>query len=173
MLPLQSFPNIASALAGNQVDAGMLAGTPGITAVEKGEARLIGWVGDETPWQIGGVFVTTATANNRPEFVERFLRAYVKGAHDYYAAFSAPDGSRRDGPTAPETLAIIAKYTGESAENIKRAVGFVDPEGRFDEADILHQIAWYKSQNVLKDGVDGAAVIDRRYVPPLPPQPER
>ena len=173
VLPLQSFPNIASALAGNQVDAGMLAGTPGITAVEKGEARLIGWVGDETPWQIGGVFVTTATANDRPEFVERFLRAYVTGAHDYYAAFSAPDGSRRDGPTAPETLAIIAKYTGESAENIKRAVGFVDPEGRFDEADILHQIAWYKSQNMLKDGVDGATVIDRRYVPPLPPQPER
>jgi NitT/TauT family transport system substrate-binding protein len=174
VLPLQSFPNIVSALAGNQVDAGMLAGTPGIAAVEKGEAKLIGWVGDETPWQIGGVFVTTATANNRPDFVERFLRAYVKGAHDYYAAFSAPDGSRRDGPTAPAMLEIIAKYTGETPAKIKRAVGFVDPEARFDEADILHQIAWYKSQNMLKDGVDGATFIDHRYVAPLrPTQPER
>ena len=27
-------------------------------AVDKGAAHLIGWVGDETPWQIGGVFVT-------------------------------------------------------------------------------------------------------------------
>ena len=167
VLPLQSFPNIVSALAGNQVDAGMLAGTPGIAAVDKGEAQLIGWVGDETPWQIGGVFVTTATANDRPDFVERFLRAYIKGAHDYDAAFSAPDGSRRDGPTAPEMLAIIAKYTGEPAAKIKRAVGFVDPDARYDEADILRQIAWYKSQNMLKDGVDGETIIDRRYVKPL------
>jgi NitT/TauT family transport system substrate-binding protein len=174
VLPLQSFPNIVSALAGNLVDAGMLAGTPGIAAVEKGEAQLIGWVGDETPWQIGGVFVTTSTANNRPDFVERFLRAYVKGARDYYAAFSAPDGSRRDGPTAPEMLEIIAKYTGVPAAKIRRAVGFVDPEARFDEADILRQIVWYKSQNMLKDGVNGDAFIDHRYVKPLrSPQPER
>jgi NitT/TauT family transport system substrate-binding protein len=167
VLPLQSFPNIVSALAGNQVDAGMLAGTPGITAVEKGAAHLIGWVGDETPWQIGGVFVTTGTANNRQQFVERFLRAYVKGAHDYFAAFSAPDGTRRDGPTAPEVLEIISKYTGEPASQITRAIGYVDPEGRFDEADILHQIAWYKSQNMLKSNVDGATIIDRHYVKPL------
>jgi len=172
IMPLQSFSNSAAAVIGGQADVGMIPSTLN-AEMHKAGAKNLGWVGDETPWQIGGVFVTTATANDRPEFVERFLRAYVKGAHDYYAAFSAPDGSRRDGPTAPETLAIIAKYTGESAENIKRAVGFVDPEGRFDEADILHQIAWYKSQNMLKDGVDGATVIDRRYVPPLPPQPER
>jgi NitT/TauT family transport system substrate-binding protein len=167
VVPLHSFPNIVSALAGNQVEAGMLAGTPGIAAVDKGAAHLVGWVGDETPWQIGGVIVTTATADDRPDFVERFLRAYVKGARDYYAAFSAPDGSRRDGPTAPEALAIIAKYTGEPAAKIARAVGFVDPDARFDEADIRHQIAWYKAQNMLKDSVDGATFIDRRYVKPL------
>ena len=167
LYPLGSFPNIVSALAGNQVDAGLLAGTPGMAAVEKGAARLVGWVGDETPWQIGGVIVTTATADDRPDFVERFLRAYVRGARDYYAAFSAPDGSRRDGPAAPEALAIIAKYTGEPAEKIDQAVGFVDPDARFDEADILRQIAWYKSQKLLKDGIDGASIIDRRYVKPL------
>jgi NitT/TauT family transport system substrate-binding protein len=167
LLPLQSFPNIVSALAGNQADAGMLAGTPGIAAVDKGAAHLIGWVGDETPWQIGGVFVTAATADDRPDFVERFLRAYVRGARDYFAAFSAPDGSRRDGPTAPEALAIIAKYTGGSPEKIERAIGFVDPDARFDEADILRQVAWYKSQAMLKEGVDGASFIDHRYVKPL------
>ncbi len=169
LVPLQSFPNIVSALAGNQVDAGMLAATPGIAAVDKGAAKLIGWVGDETPWQAGGVFVSTLTANDRPEFVERFLRAYIRGARDYFAAFSAPDGTRRDGPGAPAALAIIAKYTGETPAQIARAVAYVDPEARFDEADILRQIAWYKSQNMLKDTIDGATLIDRRYVKPLNP----
>ncbi|HXQ53283.1 MAG TPA: ABC transporter substrate-binding protein [Stellaceae bacterium] len=173
LVPLHSFPNIVTALAGNQVDAGMLAATPGMAAVERGAAHLIGWVGDETPWQIGGVFATAATAEDRIDFVERFLRAYRRGARDYFEAFSASDGTRRDGPTAPEILAIIAKYTGEPVAQIRRAIGYVDPEGRLDRADIRHQIAWYKSQNMLKDGIDGEIIIDPRYAQDLPAQPER
>ncbi|HUK58206.1 MAG TPA: ABC transporter substrate-binding protein [Stellaceae bacterium] len=168
LVPLSSFPNIVTALAGNRVDAGMLAATPAITSEERGAARLIGWTGDETPSQAGGVFVTTLSANDRPEFVERFLRAYVRGARDYFAAFSAPDGTRHDGPDAPAARAIIAKYTGESPAEIARATAYVDPDARFDAADILRQIAWYKAHNMLKDEVEGAALIDRRYVKALP-----
>jgi NitT/TauT family transport system substrate-binding protein len=163
LYPLQSFPNIVSALAGGQVDAGMLAATPGLAAVNQGEAKLIGWVGDETPWQIGGVFVATATADNRRDLVERFLRAYVRGAHDYYAAFSGPDGKRADGRTATAMREIIAKYTGQSADQLRDGIGFVDPEARLDRADILRQIAWYKSQNMLKLEGTGEDIIDRRY----------
>lgn len=168
ILPLQSFPNIVSALAGGQVDAGMLAATPGLAAVNKGEAKLIGWVGEETPWQIGGVFVTTATADNRREFVQRFLRAYVKGAREYYAAFSGPDGKRADGRTATAMREIIAKYTGQSAEQLRDGIGYVDPEARLDLKDILHQIAWYKSQNMLKLEGTGEFIVDRRYAKLLP-----
>jgi NitT/TauT family transport system substrate-binding protein len=169
LVPLSSFPNIVTALAGNQVDAGMLAATPGIAAVERGAAKLIGWSGDETPWQAGGVFVTALTADDRPDFVERFLRAYIRGARDYFAAFSAPDGTRRDGPDAEAARAIIAKYTGETPDGIARAIAYVDPDARFDAADILRQIAWYKAQGMLKPAIDGASLIDRRYVKPLKP----
>jgi NitT/TauT family transport system substrate-binding protein len=169
LVPLASFPNIVTALAGNRVDAATLAATPCVAASEKGAARLIGWAGDETPWQVGGVFATARTADDRPDFVERFLRAYIKGARDYYAAFSAPDGSRRDGPGAADALAIIAKYTGEPEGLARQAISFVDPEARFDRADVLRQIAWYKAQGLLKDGIDGAAIVDTRYVAPLPP----
>ncbi len=169
LVPLSSFPNIVTALAGNEVDAGMLAATPGIEAVARGAAKLIGWTGDETPWQAGGVFVSTLTANDRPEFVERLLRAYIRGARDYFAAFSAPDGTRRDGPDADAARAIIAKYTGETPAELAQAIAYVDPEARFDAADILRQVAWYKAHNMLKDSVDGAALIDRRYVQTLGP----
>jgi NitT/TauT family transport system substrate-binding protein len=168
LVPLSSFPNIVAALKGNEVDAGMVDATPGLAAVAGGAAQFIGWVGDETPRQIGGVFVTAATAEDRIEFVQRFLRAYKRGARDYYAAFSAPDGTRRDGPGANDILAIIAKYTGQPAAQIRRAIGYIDPEGRLDRADILHQIAWYKSQGMLKDAIDGATIIDPRYAEDLP-----
>ena len=167
LFPLQSFPNIASALAGNQVDVGMLAATPGLAAVNGGEAKLIGWVGEETPWQIGGVFVATATADNRRDFVARFLRAYIKGARDYHAAFSGPDEKRADGRTAGAMREIIAKYTGQPAEALRDGIGYVDPEARVDVQDILRQIAWYKSQNMLKLDGTGDYIIDRRYAKPL------
>jgi len=177
LVPLSSFPNIVTALAGNEIDAGMLAATPAIAAVERGAAKLLGWSGDETPWQAGGLFVTALTANDRPDFVERFVRAYIRGARDYFAAFSAPDGTRRDGPGAEAARAIIAKYTGEAPAEIARAIAYVDPDARFDAADILRQIAWYKAQGMLKPSIDGAALIDRRYVTPLKPNaagyPER
>jgi NitT/TauT family transport system substrate-binding protein len=168
LLPLQSFPNIASALAGRQADVGMLAATPCLAAVNGSDLKLIGWVGDETPWQIGGVFVATATADERGALVRRFLRAYVRGARDYYAAFSAPDGRRADGRTASDTRAIIAKYTGQPPDALRDGIGYVDPEARLDLKDILRQIAWYKAQHMLKLEGDGADIIDRRYAKLLP-----
>jgi hypothetical protein len=33
---------------------------------------------------------------------------------------------------------------------------------------VLHQIAWYRGQGLVKGEVDGDQVIDKRYVVPLP-----
>jgi len=164
LVPLYSSPNIVSALAGNEVDAGMLAGAPGIAAIDRGAATLLGWSGDETPWQVGAVFAATVTTDGREDMLRRFLAAYLHAARDYFAAFSAPDGSRRDGPTAPQVADIIAKYTGEPAPEIIHSAGFIDPEGRIDAADILHQIAWYTAQHLLKHEVDGAALLSWPYL---------
>jgi NitT/TauT family transport system substrate-binding protein len=168
LVPLYSFPSIVTALAGNRVDAGLLPAAPGLAAVERNAARLIGWVGDETPWQVSGVYTATVTADGREEMLRRFLAASRRGARDYAAAFSAEDGTRRDGPDADAVLAIIAKYTGEPASDIRRAIAYIDPEGRIDAADIARQIAWYKAQHLLKGDLDGAELLDRHYVRTLP-----
>ena len=39
---------------------------------------------------------------------------------------------------------------------------------RLDIADVQHQIAWYKSQGLMKSTIAADALIDRRYVIPLP-----
>jgi hypothetical protein len=44
----------------------------------------------------------------------------------------------------------------------------MDPEGRLDVKDVLKQIDWFKSQGMVKPGIDAPAVIDMRYVVALP-----
>ena len=45
---------------------------------------------------------------------------------------------------------------------------YLDREARVDIDDLMHQIAWFKSQGMLKDNVDGNTIIDKRYVVPMP-----
>jgi len=76
LLPLQTIPNNISAVIGGQADVGMAPSAPALPVVDRGDAKLLGWVGDETPWQLGAVFTATKTANGKRDLVERYLRAY-------------------------------------------------------------------------------------------------
>jgi NitT/TauT family transport system substrate-binding protein len=169
VLSLQSIPNISTALAGGKADFTSVSMTPGVMPlIERGDIKQIGWVGDEAPWQFGIVFAGTKTADARHDLIERFLRAYRKGAHDYHDAVTGPDGKRKDGLAADAMIAILAKYTKQSVDAVKLGIPYVDAEGRLDVKDILHQIAFYKSQGLVKEQVDGGALIDKRYVLPMP-----
>jgi len=162
--PLQSNSNVNSALTGGQVDAASMPAAPVMPLVARGDAKVLGWASDELAGTQGSlVFTATKTADNRRELVERFLRAYRKGARDYHDAFADADNHRRDGPLAPEVLAILASFGHLTPEQIKDAIAFADPDGRVDEKSVLKQIAWYKSQNMLPADLDGKTLIDRRY----------
>lgn len=168
LIPLQTLTNIRSAISGGQVDAAVTNGASALRVVERSEAKLLGWVGDETAWQVAAAFTATATAKKRPETVERVLRAYRKAVRDYCDAFIAPDGTRRNGPTAPQILAIIAKYAEQPIEEVDIAIPYFDREARLDVEDVLHQIAWYKANGMLKGRIDGGELIDKRYVVAMP-----
>jgi len=168
LMPLQSIPNIVTAVVGGQVDSGMMPGNVAVPLIQGGKAKLLAWMGDETPYQLIGLFVATKTANERHDLVERCLDALRKGSRDYHDAFIGADEKRKDGPTAAATIAILAKHTGQSLADTALAIPYVDPEARLDVKDVLHQIAWYKSQGMLKPEVDGDQIIDKRYVVPLP-----
>ena len=166
MMPLQSISNMRSALTGGQVDAAITVGSSAMPLVQEGKLKLIGWVGDETPWQVGAAFASTHTANERRVTVEAFLRAFRRATHDYHDAFADAANARHDGPTASQVLALIAKYTGVPVEQILPAIPFIDADARLDENDVLHQIAWYRSQGMVKGEVDGTMIFDARYVLP-------
>lgn len=168
IMPLQSIANIVSAIIGGQVDFTLLPGTTTIPVIQRGEVRLLGWAGAETPYQLVAAFVSTKTANERRDMIERFLRAYRKAARDYHDALSDSSEQRRDGPGAAEILEILARYTGISVEQVKLGIPWVDAEQRFDVNDVLRQIGWYQAQGMVKGTINGDELIDKRYVVPLP-----
>ena len=169
IVPLQSIANIASAVAGGQADATIVTQSPALLpAVERGDIKRLGWVGNETPWQFNLVFTATRTADERADTVKRFLRAYRRGMRAYHDAFTGADGKPAEGPAAAEFLAIMGKYLGQSVEEARLGVGYFDPDARLDVKDVLHQIAWYKAQGMLRLEGNGEETIDKRYVIPLP-----
>lgn len=166
--PLQGIPQIMSAIEGNSVDAAVGTATAVNPALLAGKAKLLGWVGDETPWQAAVTFTSTKMIREHPELVEAFLTAFKKGARDYHDAFTGTGETRKDGPTAPQILAILSKYTGQSPAQIRLSVAYVDRDARVDIKDILHQVAWFKSQKMLKENVDAESALDTHYIVPLP-----
>jgi len=162
ILPLQSIPNSAAAVEGGQADVGMIPSTLNAEMAKAG-AHNLGWVGDETPWQIGAVFVTAKNAAERRDRNAWFLRALRKGARDYHDAFTNAQEEREDGPTAPAVLAIIAKYLGKPPQTLDHQMPYVDPQLRLDVKDVRRQIAWYKSHGMVKGDITAERLIDKYY----------
>ena len=136
--------------------------------IARGDLRVLAWIGDELAMQDRATFVSTKMADEQHDLVERFLAAYRKGAKDYHDAFIGPDERPQDGPGAADVIALIGKYTGQPPEAVKLGIAYVEPMLRLNVADVLRQIAWYKTQGMVKPEVDGATFIDKRYVVPLP-----
>ena len=94
ILPLQSQVNQISAVTGGQADSGIILATIATPAINKGDIVRLGYVGDETPFQTGILFTSAKATNDRRDVVERYLRAFRKGARDYHDAFIGADGKR-------------------------------------------------------------------------------
>lgn len=167
VIAMQSVPNAVTAVVGGQADSVLAQPSYALPAVERGDAKLIGWSGDVVKFQTGLAFAATKTANEQQAKVERFLRAYKKGVADYHDAFTGPDGARADQPTAPAVLAIVAKYLNQPESLVAQGIAYIDRDARVDTMDVLHQIAWFKAQGMVKGATDGAELIDKRYVVPI------
>jgi NitT/TauT family transport system substrate-binding protein len=169
LVALQSNANVISAMLGGQVDGTVTVLATGyVPLIDKGDIKVLSWVGDEMPFQDRAIFTATKTANERGDMLQRFLRAYRRGAKDFHDAFTGPDERPKDGPAAAATIDLIAKWVEQSPAQVRGGIAYIDPELRVNAADVLRQIAWYKSQGMLKADVDGNQIIDKRYVVPLP-----
>ena len=151
-------------------DAAVFDSTNALPLIDKGEVKLIGWVGDITgivPAYL--VFASRDAVDNHADTVKRFVAAMRKADQDYYAAFTDAQELRKDGPTANETLAMIAKFLEQSPDTVKLGLPFIDREGRVDMASVQNQIDWYRSIGAIKGEMQATTVVDARYAAVLPP----
>lgn len=168
IVPLQTIPNMVSALRGGQIDGLVIPSTAAIPLLRDGQAKLLGYIGDETPWQIGAVFTSSKTASEKRDFVTRFIKAYRKGTKDFFEAFDGPSGKAVDREKAEGVMAIVAKYTGQSPDTLKDIIPYVDPDARLNVKDVVKQIRWYQAQGLIGANIDPQFVFDMSQILEMP-----
>jgi len=167
IVPLQSLSNAAAALKGETVDAALLPISTARPLVDSGGAKLLGWVGDETPWQVGAVFASPKTLADKPR-VTKLLAALARADREYHDVVLATvkDGKADLNDRTRPLLDIIAKYTNLPVEQVVGNCAYVDPDGRLDVKNVDNQIKWLQEQGFVDKGFTADAIIAKDYVKP-------
>jgi len=165
IVPLQSLSNAAAALKGETVDAALLPVSTARKLMDDGGAKLLGWVGDETPWQLGAVFASPKTLTNKV-LVTRLLAALDRADREYYDVILADviEGKVPINDKTKPLLEIIAKYTKLPVEQVVGNCAYIDPDGKLDVGNVDNQIKWLQGQGFVDKGFDADAVIAKDYV---------
>jgi NitT/TauT family transport system substrate-binding protein len=167
VLPLQSLSNAAAALKGETVDAALLPASTARKLMDDGGAKLLGWVGDETPWQLGAVFASPKTLANK-SLVTKLLAALARADREYHDVILAAvkDGNAPINAATKPLLEIIAKYTNWPLEQVVGNCAYIDPDGKLDIKNVGNQIEWLQEQGFVDKGFAVDAIVAREYVKP-------
>jgi NitT/TauT family transport system substrate-binding protein len=167
IVPLQSLSNAAAALKGETVDAALLPVSTARKLMDDGGAKLLGWVGDETPWQLGAVFASPKTLANKA-LVTKLLAALDRADREYYDVILADvvDGRAPINDRTKPLLEIIAKYTNLPVEQVVGNCAYIDADGKLDVKNVDNQIKWLQGQGFVDKGFDADAIIAKEYVKP-------
>jgi NitT/TauT family transport system substrate-binding protein len=167
LLPMQSLSNVGAALKGETVDAALLPVSAARKLLDDGSIKHLGWVGDETPWQVGAVFASPKTLEKKA-LVMKFLAVIARADREYHDVIltAVKDGNAPiDDKTRP-LLEIIAKYTNLPLEQVVGNCAYIDADGKLDVKDVANQIEWLQVQGFVDKGVTVDAIIAKDLVKP-------
>src|SRR5258707_7613304 len=127
-------------------------------------AKLLGWVGDETPWQLGAVFASPKTLADKA-LVTKFLSVLARADREYHDVIltSVADGKAPINEKTKPLLEIIAKYTNLPVEQVVRNCAYIDPDGKLDVKNVANQIAWLREQGFVDKGFPAHALDAQVY----------
>jgi len=165
IVPLQSLSNAAAALKGETVDAALLPASTARKLMDDGGAKLLGWVGDETPWQLGAMFASPKTLTNKA-LVAKLLMVLERADREYHDVIlaSVKDGKAAINDKTKPLLEIIAKYTNLPVEQVVGNCAYVDPDGKLDVKNVDNQIKWLQEQGFADKGFDADTIIAKDFV---------
>ena len=161
---------VARAVAEGQVDAAILPAQYARDLLMAGQAKLVGWCSEIDEPQLGALFTSPKMIQTRRATVEKFVRAYRRGAAQYAIALLRHDryGKRVSDSGSQGAAAMIARYVypdkSSAAAAVEAGAYFMDSQALLDAADIERQVAWYKLQGLVEQAVDARNVIDPSFV---------
>jgi NitT/TauT family transport system substrate-binding protein len=167
LVPLQTLPNMQAAFKGGQLD-GILAPVTLARSLEAdGSGKILAWVGDETPWQLGALFTSPRSIDTRRATVAKFVQGYVRGAADFHAAFNLRDAAGKEvhGTAYAETIDLVARAVQQPPSLVALGLPYVDPQGRLDVGDIYNQVAFWQQTGLVAREIAARDVLDLSFVP--------
>jgi NitT/TauT family transport system substrate-binding protein len=164
LVPAQGLGNLAAMVMGNQIDVAAGAGTAFMGLVGQGKGHLIGWAGDEVPFQTTGLASSPRVIASKRAALESIISAYERGAAEYSAVLldKNSDGTFKDPAKADELLALISRYTSVPPNAIVQSLAYID--SRLDVGSIYEMVEWYRGQRMIEKNTDPAKFIDLSFV---------
>lgn len=172
--PMRSIDGVMRAVGSGEVDAAILPAHYAREVLTGNQGRLIAWVSELDEPQMGALFASAAAIDGKRATVEKFLRAYRRGATDYNAALMRRDKytKRVIDATSQAAAASIARYvypgkTGkaaaDAAEAVQASAFYMEPQARLDLGDLERQIDWHKAQNLIDRTVTTRNVVESNF----------
>ncbi|WP_246216952.1 ABC transporter substrate-binding protein [Paraburkholderia panacisoli] len=158
------FPQHVMALENKAVDAALTTEPSATEAVRSGAAVRV--MGDDQIYpnhQLAVVLYSNTFIHDHPATAKAFMRAYLRAVRDYNDALK--DG-KIAGPNADEVIAILTQYTSIKDPSVYRTIvpQGTNPDGKVNIASLENDLAYFRSQGVVKGNVSVAQVVDTSFV---------
>lgn len=168
LVPLNAVPAVIASLRSGQIDAWAIQPNIANGLIASGDVFEVGRIGDYLDtYQVTTLFTSSDIAANNRDLVERFLRAFSKGAADFNAGLV--DKTMPEEETA-ELVALIHKYVYtdrplESADPAIRAGAMrTNQDAKLDLKSIEDQLEWFKSENLVPASASIDNLVDASFV---------
>jgi NitT/TauT family transport system substrate-binding protein len=165
-VPLQTLQNLQAALVGGQIDGALFPAAQSRRLEASGAVRILAWAGDEVPWQLGAVFTHPQEIQSRRPMLERFVRAYRKGARAYHEAFNTRDAAGQvvRGRDYDALIAIVARYTNQTPAQLQDAMPFMDADARIDVESFYDQVRFWQQAHMVVRSADPKPMFDLSFI---------
>ena len=163
--PLKSPEAAVEALTCGKVDVALLPLPAAVRSARAGRGSLI-FLSDFAEWQQGVVFTTAKNIAARRSLIERFMRAYQRGAAEYELDFLQYDdaGDFIPGPHYESYLGSVARQVGTSAAWVAMTRPYCDRRANLDVADIERQVRFWQGRGALDKNVAPGELLDVSFI---------
>lgn len=161
----------ALAISERRADVAVLPMIEARNLLATNQAKLLMWCSQFSTSELGALFASGKMLSGRRAVAEKFVRAYRRGAADYFAAFLRLDkySKRVSNAQSQEAAKIVAYYVYPSAsldEAVAAAEGqvhYMDAQAKVDTADLERRVAWYQAQGLVDKSVSAQSIVDLNF----------